>query len=90
MLIIWDDRKNVDNFKKHRVWFEEAQTVITNPLSLMASNNHPDGARMEYLGWSIESNLLYVVTKKQSDEVIRIISARFATKNEKVKYEEGI
>jgi len=56
----------------------------------MASNDHPDGDRMEYLGWSIESNLLYVVTEEQSDEVIRIVSASFATKNEKAKYEEGI
>lgn len=90
MLIIWDDRKNVDNFKKHGVWFEEAQTVITNPLSFMATNDHPDGDRMEYLGFSMNSNLLYVVSVEQSDEIIRIISARFATTSEKAKYEEGI
>ncbi len=90
MLIIWDDRKNEDNFKKHGVWFEEAQTVIPNPLTLMAANEHPDGDRMEYLGYSLESQLLYVVTVEQSDEVIRIVSARQATANERTKYEEGI
>ena len=90
MLIIWDDRKNEDNFKKHGVWFEEAQTVILNPLTLMAVNEHPDGDRMEYLGNSLDSQLLYVVTVEQSDEVIRIISARLATQNERGKYEEGI
>ncbi len=91
MLIIWDDRKNEDNFKKHGVWFEEAQTVISSPLTLMATNEHSDGDRMEYLGYSVESQLLHVVTVEQSnDEVIRIVSARQATANERTKYEEGI
>ncbi len=90
MWIIWDDRKNEDNFKKHGVWFEEAQTVLPNPFTLMAVNDHPDGDRMEYLGYSVEAQLLYVVTVEQSEEVIRIISARLATVNERRKYEEGV
>jgi uncharacterized DUF497 family protein len=45
---------------------------------------------MEYLGYSLESQLLYVVTVEQSDEIIRIVSARFATATERAKYEEGI
>lgn len=90
MWIVWDDRKNEDNFKKHGVWFEEAQTIISNPLTLMASNEHPDGDRMEYLGYSFESQLLYIVTVEQSDDVIRIISARQATANERARYEKGI
>lgn len=90
VLITWDDRKNEDNFKKHGVWFEEAQTVIVNPLSLMNENEHPDGDRREYLGHSLESKLLYVVTVEKSDEEIRIISAREATANERAKYEESV
>ena len=89
MLILWDDRKNEDNFKKHGVWFDEAQTIILNPLSLMSSNDHPDGDRMEYLGYSLEK-LLYVVTVEHTDEMIRLVSARKATPNERAKYEEGI
>jgi len=34
ILITWEDRKNETNFKKHGVWFEEAQTVVTHPLTL--------------------------------------------------------
>lgn len=90
MLITWDHRKNEDNFKKHGVWFEAAQTVIVNPLSLMAVNDHPDGDRMEYLGHSLEPKLLYVVTVEKTDEEIHIISAREATVNERAKYEERI
>jgi len=29
----WDEQKNQDNFNKHGVWFEEAQTVWADELS---------------------------------------------------------
>ena len=45
---------------------------------------------MEYLGTSLEAQLLYVVTVEQSDDVIHTISARNAMQNERIKYEEGI
>ena len=90
MVINWDEKKNEANFKKHGVWFEEAQAVITNSLSLMAPNEHPDGDRMEYLGYSVDHKLLYVVTVEKDDEIIRIVSARRATPGERKKYEEGI
>lgn len=67
MFITWDDNKNERNFKKHGVWFEEAQTVIINPLSLVAPNDHSDGDRMEYLGYSLVDRLLYVVTVEKDD-----------------------
>ena len=90
MLITWDDKKNEANFKKHGVWFEEAQTVIINSQSLMVPNEHPDGDRMEYLGFSTDQKLLYVVAVEKEEETIRIISARKATQGEREKYEEGI
>ncbi len=90
MLITWDDRKNESNFKKHGVWFEEAQTVILNPLTLVSANAHPSGHRMEYLGYSGDSHLLYVVTAEKNDDEIRVLSARKVTPNERTKYEEGI
>ena len=90
MLIDWDDKKNEANFKKHGVWFEEAQTVMTNPLTLMATNDHSSGVRMEYLGFSVSLRLLYVVTVEKTDEHIRIISARKATASERSRYEKGI
>lgn len=74
----------------HGVWFEEAQTVVVNPLSLMAPNDHPDGNRTEYLGHSVEKQVLYVVTVEQSDDEIRIISARKATAHERKGYEERV
>jgi uncharacterized DUF497 family protein len=88
--VTWDDRKNVANFEKHGVWFEEAVTVLANPLALSNRNSHPSGERWEYLGSSSDQRLLYVVTVEKSDDEIRIISARQATPNERRKYEEGV
>ena len=88
MIITWDEAKNESNYKKHGVWFEEAQTVIVNPLSLMAPNDHSDGDRMEDLGHSLENRMLYVVTVEQTDDEIRIISAREGTPGERKGYEE--
>ena len=90
MAISWDDRKNEANFKKHGVWFEEAATVIINPLTLSAPNDYPAGNRMEYLGFSLNFKLIYVVTVEHNEDNIRIISARKATNRERAKYEEGI
>jgi uncharacterized DUF497 family protein len=72
------------------VWFEEAQTVLFDPLLLSNINDHPDGNRMEYLGKSEDFRLLYMVTVEEVDDEIRIISARKATPNERRKYEEGV
>ncbi len=90
MLITWDDRKNEANHKKHGVWFEEAGSVLTNAQTLSNSNAHPSANRFEYLGYSSQARLLYVVTVEKADDEIRIISARKATMNERKRYEEGI
>lgn len=88
MIFTWDDKKDQKNFEKHGVWFHEAQMVILNPLTLFAPNEHPDGDRFEYLGESPKNRILYVVTVEKSDNEIRIISARKATKKESKQYEE--
>lgn len=90
MLISWDDRKNEQNFKKHGVWFEEAMTILSNPLTLSNLNSHPSGNRFEYLGHSTLSRLLYVVTVEKEETEIRIISARPATTAERTQYEERV
>ena len=90
MLITWNDRKNEVNIKKHGVSFEEAMTVLSNPMMLSNLNKHPSGHRYEYLGHSSLSRLLFLVTVEKWEDEIRIISAREATSGERKKYEEGI
>jgi len=87
----WDDNKNTINKRKHGVSFEEAQTVFYDPDALVISDpDHSiDEDRFLILGFSIELNLLIVShCYRESDEVIRIISARTATRNEERQYHE--
>ncbi len=90
----WDEKKNIANYKKHGIWFEEAQKVFYD-LHLRVffddvhSKNNED--RFLALGFSEPQRLLIVShTNKEDEEIIRIISARRATKNERGVYEERI
>jgi len=59
----YDDRKAWLNLKKHRVTFEEAMTVFTDPLSLTIIDilHSYEEERRIILGLSIKRRLLVVV-----------------------------
>jgi len=89
----WDERKNKNNRIKHGVWFEEAQSVFNDPHGrLFYDPEHSDGEdRFILLGVSSAARTLIVVhCYRESDAVIRIISARKANRKEARFYEEGI
>lgn len=85
----WDENKNTINKNKHNVAFEEAQTVFYDELALVIDD--PDHSEQEdrfiILGQSSQAKLLVVChCYRESDTVIRIISARKATKTESSQY----
>lgn len=87
----WDDNKNKINQKKHKISFEEAQTVFYDTKALVIDD--PEHSEQEdrfiILGLSKKANLLVVChCYRESDSVIRIISARKATTTEE-KYYNG-
>ena len=89
MEFTWDDAKNVSSFRKHQVWFEEAVTVFDDLLAREIPDiDHSDEEeRWIILGMSSELNLLVVVYVEKVDEVlVRIISARQATRSEETEY----
>jgi len=91
MKIIWDEKKNQDNIRKHHISFEEAETVFYDPNGILI--NDPDHSinedRFIILGLSKMLHLLVVChCYREKDEVIRIITARKATRKE-VKYYGG-
>ena len=85
----WDPAKARTNLEKHRVSFEEAATIFSDPLSLTISDPLHSEAEIRFviLGESIRRRLLVVVFTEQEDR-IRIISARRATRRERQQYEE--
>lgn len=89
----WDERKNKGNRAKHKVWFEEAQTVFEDSRArVFYDDDHSEREdRFVILGLSSAARLLVVVhCHREADEVVRIISARKATRKEAKTYEEGI
>jgi len=89
MNIIWDEKKNQENKKKHNVSFQEAETVFYDPYAkLIHDPDHSDSEdRFIILGLSKLLKLLVVChCYREDDVIIRIISARKATKQETKEY----
>ena len=86
----WDENKQQQNQQKHKISFEEATTVWTDPLALIAPDpTHSVTEKREWIiGQSYESRVLVVVFTMR-EETIRIISARPASKSERKKYAES-
>jgi len=87
----WDELKNQANKRKRGISFEEAKTVFYDESARIIHD--PDHSETEdrfiLLGLSYKLRILVVVHAcKQSDKVIRIISARKASKNEASYYEK--
>lgn len=89
--ILWDEDKNKQNTKKHGIAFEEAQTVFydENAIEFFDPDHSSDEDRFLMLGLSIKLRVLVVChCLRAGDSVIRIISARKATRDEIKNYWE--
>nr|VFK41611.1 MAG: hypothetical protein BECKTC1821E_GA0114239_101246 [Candidatus Kentron sp. TC] len=85
----WDERKNRENKRKHKVSFEEARTVFLdeNAIRFFDPDHSEDEERFIMLGISFTLRVLVVCHCYQEDDsVIRIISARKADKKEQSAY----
>ena len=81
----WDDWKNRTNTAKHGIAFEEAQTVFLDENArLILDDEHAETEdRFVLLGFSLRLRILVVChCYRQDEHVVRIISARRATKQE--------
>ena len=89
----WDSRKAKSNVLKHRVTFTEAETVFydENGIDYPDPDHSQSEDRFILLGLSVGLRVLVVSYCYQDKEsVIRIISARKATKKEARFYGEQI
>ena len=89
----WDIAKNELNKRKHKISFEEAKTVFYDDYAILFDDpDHSiDEERFLILGIS-QTEKLCIVSHcyRDNENVIRIISARKATKNETKVYNDGI
>lgn len=83
----WDSDKAKSNIKKHGVSFELAARAFADPYVLLKQDRFENGEyRWQAMGLISDSLVLLVahtVTDHHGEEIIRIISARKATKQEK-------
>jgi hypothetical protein len=84
----WDDAKAEANAHKHGVRFEEAATVFFDPLFVVVDAERHDEARHAVIGFDAHAPLLYIVHVEIEDGVLRLISARRATRAEENRYAE--
>ena len=88
MRCVWDGDKAGRNARKHEITFEEAATVFADPLALIIEDErHAENARI--IGESLAARILLVVFIEPDRDVVRLISARRATRHERRRYEEG-
>jgi uncharacterized DUF497 family protein len=85
----WDERKSLLNKKKHGLSFEEAKTAFFDENALLIHDpDHSEGEnRVVLLGLSARLRILAVChAYRKDDQVIRIISARPASRQEQRQY----
>lgn len=87
----WDEAKAASNLEKHGISFEEARSVFFDELAIQFFDNahsQLDEDRFLLLGTSIEEQLLLVChCEREKGDIVRIISARKATKTERTYYQ---
>lgn len=89
----WDKHKNAINIKKHKISFEEASTVFFDDRAILFDDpeHSYEEERFLIIGTTSSSRICIVShCYRGEDEIIRIISARNATKTEQSVYEENL
>ena len=90
MRIRWDPEKAKANFRKHKIRFSDAESVLFDPMALSrADEDSAEEQRFLTIGADSLNRILVVVYTYRREE-IRLISARRATPKERNTYEKGI
>jgi uncharacterized DUF497 family protein len=86
----WDENKAAENFKKHGISFQEAESVFYDEKAVEFYDDQHSAWEDRFLLLGLSANLrLLLVCRcfKENDSIIRIISARKATRNEAKFYQ---
>ncbi len=84
----WDPEKAAINLRKHGIDFADAATIFEDEAALTVTDDVAEEERFVTLGMDALGRLLVVVyTWREAD--LRIISARKATRAERMRYEES-
>jgi uncharacterized DUF497 family protein len=86
----WDTDKAAHNKRRHRVSFDEAKTVFSDPLAETFDDpdHSADERRFITIGASSQQRMLFVAHTDRGEDRVRIISARDATRGETHAHQE--
>ena len=85
----WDNEKAQQNARKHNIHFEQAAEAFFDPfLKIIDASRHHE-ERDAIIGMDRRWQLLFVVHTEIVEDRIRLISAREATHQERLYYENG-
>jgi uncharacterized DUF497 family protein len=84
----WGRNKALTNLNKHGIDFADAVAVFSDELAITIFDERFNEERFITIGIDFFSRILVVVYTMRDNEV-RLISARKASKNERLQYEEG-
>lgn len=89
----WDPGKDAVNLAKHGISFELARRVFDDPRHLSIQDRHVSGEErwrtLGLVGGIVVLLVAHTYREEEHGEVIRIISARKATRHERQIYEHG-
>jgi len=90
--IEWNPEKAAGNLRKHKLNFDQASTVFDDPLArIFPDEEHSmDEVREIIIGHSVKKQLVIVAFTEREPDIVRIISARLATRKEIKDYEKNI
>lgn len=84
----WNGEKAQSNPDKHDgITFQQAAEAFFDPFLVVVDASRNEEVRDAVIGMDKRWNLLYVVHIEREESVIRIISARKATRQERIDYE---
>ena len=87
LIFEWDEKKAQTNLAKHNVSFEEAATVFADERSLTIDDPVHSVSEKRYITLGLaHTKKLLVVVHMIRREKIRIISARTASRKERLQY----
>ena len=86
----WDEHKAASNIEKHGVSFEAAAVAFDDLQRLEEDDTFAQGEYRAIVIGKVDGILLAVVYTEPEENLIRIISARRATANERKAYEQHL
>ena len=88
MLFEWDEAKNLENIRKHKIDFADVPQMFNSPM-LTELDDRFDYGEDRYIGIGFLANgVAVVVWTERQENTIRIISARKANRYERQKFQE--